>query len=120
MIRECHKNFNTPDWMSYCEEFCHQYNPVTINDFFEPNIDKFIRLKAFYSNELYHKVSEQKMDQSFGLPEDLALEALELPQKPGDLPDLSQILASKSPDSTISSVAIKMILMNFDERELIP
>lgn len=102
IVRECWKYFNHPDWMQYCEDYCWQFNPVTLNEFFEPNLEKYIRLKLFYSNELYQKISDQKMDRSFGLPEDLTLEVLELPQKSSDVPDLTSILASKTANSTIS------------------
>lgn len=47
IVRQCWENKNDPEWLSYCSDYCNQYDPMKFSEFFEPNLQKLLRMTYF-------------------------------------------------------------------------
>lgn len=47
VVRNCWDNRNDPEWLVYCADFCTKYDTVKFAEFWEPNMETFLRLTYF-------------------------------------------------------------------------
>ena len=50
-IRECWDNRNDPNWAVHCHDYCNKYDITKFQEFFEPNLDRFLKLTYFFKSQ---------------------------------------------------------------------
>ena len=50
-IRECWDMRNDPDWSTSCYNYCKEYDITQFKEFFEPNLDRFLKLTYYFKRQ---------------------------------------------------------------------
>ena len=50
-IRECWDNRNDPEWIIHCHNYCKEYDLMQFQEFFEPNLDRFLKLTYYFKKQ---------------------------------------------------------------------
>jgi hypothetical protein len=69
-IKKCWKGMNHPFWIYDCQEFCQNFNIVTLPEFFEPNIKQFMLITNFLKRRNKELLFQESREPLLNLPED--------------------------------------------------